>query len=85
LTEHDVVVERAQAAVAQLNAKLVAAQAKGDLQFFNRAYREYRLACKERGERAMVYGVALAKLRQLMAGAAAGSPASDLLRRVFER
>jgi hypothetical protein len=85
LSEHDVVLARAQAALSQLDGKLAAAQSKGELQFFNRAYREYRLACQQRGERAMVYGVALAKLRGLLASAAAGTPVSDLMAAVFER
>lgn len=32
----------------------------------------------------MVYGVALAKLRRLLASAAAGTPVSDLVAAVFE-
>ena len=85
LSEHSVVMARAKAAIDQLGAKLSTAQANGDLKFFNRAYRQYRLACQQRGEGAMPYGTARAKLRKLLAGAAAGAPVSDVLQRVFER
>jgi hypothetical protein len=68
-----------------LDGKLAAAQRTGDLQFFNRAYRQYRLDCKQRGEGAMPYNIALAKLRKLLAGAAAGAPVSDVVAAVFER
>jgi hypothetical protein len=80
-----VVVARAQAALDQLSAKLSTASRVGDLQFFNRAYRQYRLDCKQRGEGAMPYNTALARLRKLLAGAAAGAPVSDLVAAVFER
>jgi hypothetical protein len=76
--------QRAQAAVDQLNGKLAAAQANGDLKFFNRAYHAYRLACQDRGERAMPYGTAVARLRKLLAGAAAGSSIAGVVERVFE-
>jgi hypothetical protein len=85
LSEHGAVMARAQAAIDQLSAKLSTAQANGDLKFFNRAYRQYRLGCQQRGEHAMAYGVARAKLRKLLAGAAAGAPVSDLVAAVFER
>jgi hypothetical protein len=85
LSEHSVVLARAQSALSQLDGKLAVAQSKGDLQFFNRAYREYRLACKQRGEHRMPYNIALAKLRKLLAAAAAGAPVSDLVAAVFER
>ena len=71
LMEHVVVVERARAALDRLDGKLETARANGDLSFFNKAYREHRLACKQRGVGAMPYNVALAKLRKLLAEAAA--------------
>jgi hypothetical protein len=83
LSEHSVVVARAQAAIDQLGSKLSTANANGDLKFFNRAYRQYRLGCLQRGEGAMPYGTAMARLRKLLAGAAAGAPVSDVVRRVF--
>jgi hypothetical protein len=83
-SEHSVVVARARAALDQLGTKLSTAQANGDLKFFNRAYRQYRLARQQRGERAMTYGAARAKLDKLLAGAAAGTPLANVLQRVFE-
>ena len=84
LSVHDVVLARAQAAVDKLNGKLAAAQQAGALQTFNRAYKAYRLDCVARGERAMPYGTALAKLRGLLAGAAAGAPTANMLQAVFK-
>jgi hypothetical protein len=85
LSEHSVVMARAQAAIDQLSTKLSTAQTNGDLKFFNRAYRQYRLDCQQRGERAMTYGAARVKLRELLTGAAAGAPVLDLVAAVFER
>ena len=81
---HDVVVARAQAAIDRLGTRLSTANANGDLKWFNRAYRQYRLGCLQRGERAMDYGAARVKLRELLAGAAAGAPLADVVQRVFE-
>jgi hypothetical protein len=83
LSEHSVVVARAQAALDQLSVKLTTAQRAADLKFFNQAYRQYRLGCQQRGEGAMPYNVALAKLRKLLAGAAAGSSIEGVVERVF--
>jgi hypothetical protein len=83
LSDHAVVMQRARAAVGKLNGKLETAQANGDLRFFNRAYHRYRLACQQRGEHAMPYGTAMAKLRTLLAGAAAGVPVPDVIAAVF--
>jgi hypothetical protein len=85
LSEHSTVLARAQAALSQLDGKLAAAQRAGDLKFFNQSYRQYRLDCKERGEHGMPYNVALAKLRKILAGAAAGAQVPDLVAAVFER
>ncbi len=84
LSTHDVVVTRAQAAIDRLGTRLSTANANGDLKWFNRAYRQYRLGCLQRGERAMDYGAARDKLRELLAGAAAGVPVKDMVQRVFE-
>ena len=78
------VVVRARAAIDRLGTKLSTANANGDLKFFNRAYRQYRLGCLQRGERAMDYGAARVKLRELLAEAAAGAPIANVLERVFE-
>ena len=79
-----VVLARARAAIGKLDGKLAAAQQLGDLRFFNRAYKRYRLDCLRRGGRPMPYGTAVAKLRKALAGAAAGAPITSLLGQVFE-
>jgi hypothetical protein len=84
LGEHETVVARARAAIGKLDGKLAAAQQLGDLRFFNRAYKRYRLDCLRRGGRPMPYGTAVAKLRKALAGAAAGAPITSLLGQVFE-
>ena len=83
LSDHSVVLARAQAAVSRLDGKLASAQSVGYLKFFNRAYQQYRLACRQRGKGAMPYGAAMAKLRQLLAQAAAGSSIEGMVERVF--
>jgi hypothetical protein len=64
LSEHDVVLARARAAVDQLDGKLAVAQSKGDLQFFNRAYRQYRLDCQQRASQ-LLPRLVLAGIRAL--------------------
>jgi hypothetical protein len=83
LSCHSAAMARAQSAVSRLNGKLAAAQQTGDLSFFDRAYKAYRLDCRARGDRPMGYNTALAKLRELLAGAAAGAPTADMLKQVF--
>jgi hypothetical protein len=78
-----VVLARARAAIGKLDGKLAAAQQLGDLRFFNRAYKRYRLDCLRRGGRPMPYGTAVAKLRKALAGAAAGAPITSLLSRIL--
>ena len=85
LSEHAVVVDRAQIAVDQLSAKLTAAQQNGALKFFNSEYRRRREAARASGNGFMSYNTAMARLRQLLAGAAAGAPPADLVRQVFEQ
>jgi hypothetical protein len=85
LSDHAVVMQRVQAAVGRLDGKLARAKDNGDLKFFNRAYHAYRLVCQHRGEHAMPYGTAVARLRKLLAGAAAGASVPDVPRAVFER
>jgi hypothetical protein len=84
LSVHSVVVARAKGAVARLDAKLSTAKSAGDLKFFNRACHEYRLACLHRGERPMAYGMAFARLRKLLAGAAATGSMPELMTAVIE-
>ena len=85
LSEHSVVIARAQTALDQLDRKLETARSAGDLQWFNRAYKQYRLDAQGRGQGFMPYGTAMARLRKLLAAAAAGAQVSDLAAAVFER
>lgn len=84
LSEHSVVVARAQGAVDQLSAKLTTAQQNGALKFFNSEYRRRREEAKASGNGFMSYNAAMARLRKLLASAAAGARVSDLVRQVFE-
>jgi hypothetical protein len=63
LTDHDTVLIRARAAVAHIERQIAQAQATGELQWFNRAYRSWRLQAKQYG-RSMSYAEARARLRQ---------------------
>ena len=54
---------RARAAVAHIERQIAQAQATGELQWFNRAYRSWRLQAKQYG-RSMSYAEARARLRQ---------------------
>jgi hypothetical protein len=84
LSEHAVVVARARDALARLDTKIELARQSGTLQFFNSEYRRRREEARATGKGFMRYGTALAKLRQLLAGAAAGTPIANVLQRVFE-
>jgi hypothetical protein len=63
LTEHEVVLIRARAAVDYIEQQIEQAQASGELSWFNRAYRAWRLEAKQYG-RSMSYAEARARLRQ---------------------
>ena len=63
LTDHDTVLMRARSAVAYIERQIAQAQATGELQWFNRAYRSWRLQAKQYG-RTMSYAEARARLRQ---------------------
>jgi hypothetical protein len=65
LTDHDTVLLRARAAVAYIEGKIAEAQAHGELSWFNRAYREWRLQAQQQG-RSMSYAEARARLRLKM-------------------
>ena len=84
LSEHAVVVARARDALTRLDTKIELARQSGTLQFFNSEYRRRREAARAAGKGFMRYGTALAKLRGLLAGAAAGVPLKDVVQRVFE-
>jgi hypothetical protein len=63
ITEHDTVLLRARAAVAYIEQRIAQAQADGELQEFNRSFRQWRLEAKRHG-RGMSYAEARARLRQ---------------------
>lgn len=65
ITEHAVVLQRARAAVGYVEQQIEHAQATGELSWFNRAFREWRLLAKEQG-RSMCYAEARARLRRAM-------------------
>jgi hypothetical protein len=85
LTDHAVVAQRVEAAVGQIDASLAAAQRRGDLAFFNQAYKARRTAAAAQGHGFMSYGLALRRLRQAVAGAAAngGQCTRSLMLSVF--
>jgi hypothetical protein len=85
LSEHSAVVARARDALARLDTKIELARQTGTLAFFNAEYRRRREAARAAGKGFMRYSTALARLRQLLAGAAAGAPVSDVVQQVFDK
>jgi hypothetical protein len=65
LTDHADVLHRASAAVAFVESHIREAEAKGELPWFNQAYRTWRLAARAEG-RSMTYAEARARLRRRM-------------------
>jgi hypothetical protein len=65
VTEHEVVMQRVAAVVEQVERKIEEASQNGELQWFNRAFRQWRLQARSYG-RAMTYGEARARLRRAM-------------------
>jgi hypothetical protein len=61
--EHQALLTRVREAVEYVESKLAEAQGNGQLQFFNRAYRQWRLQAKAYG-RSMTYAEARARLRR---------------------
>jgi hypothetical protein len=86
LTDHATVAQRVEAAVGQIDASLAAAQRRGDLAFFNQAYKARRTAAAAQGKGFMAYGLALRRLRQAVASVAANGSAitRSLMLSVFE-
>jgi hypothetical protein len=86
LTPHSAVVQRAAQAVARIEAGLTSAQGRGALAFFNAEFRRRRLAAAAAGKGFMSYDVALARLRQAIAGAiaAGGNIEAALVFQVFK-
>ena len=66
LTPHDVVMARAANAAERLDKLMASMRGTGVLKEFNRAYKRRREAAFARGERFMLYKVALARLRTAM-------------------
>jgi hypothetical protein len=86
LADHAATLARAKQNVDRIAARVEASRENGALAEFNRLYRERRLAAQKAGARMMPYGVALARLRAVMAEAAAtGGAASTvaIFARVF--
>ena len=63
LTSHDVTLARVRSALAEIEEGIAAANKRGDLAWFNAAYRSWRLAAKNVG-RGMSYTEARARLRK---------------------
>src|SRR6516164_6521283 len=63
LTDHDLIMQRVRMAVEYVEGKIAEAQAAGELHWFNRAFREWRLKANARG-RTMSYAEARARLRR---------------------
>jgi hypothetical protein len=86
LTDHATVAQRVDEAVGRIDDGLKAAQRRGDLAFFNRIYKAQRVAAAAQGRSFMSYGLALRRLRQAVAAAAAngGQVTRSLMSSVFE-
>jgi|GEM_PF-5503407 len=63
LTNHDAAMARVHAAVRRVEEKISEANARGELAWFNAAYRDWRIEAKKIG-RVMSYSEALARLRK---------------------
>ena len=87
LTAHDAVIARAKAATARIEDALSEAQARGDLQFFNREYKRRRSAAAAAGQSFMSYGQARTQLHKTIATVAAsgGTLTRALIESVFGR
>jgi hypothetical protein len=84
VTPHAVVVQRASAAVARIDAGLDKAQEQGLLMEFNRQYKRRRMQAQEHGKGFLPYRHAKARLRKLLATTAAkGEPPEKLFERVL--
>lgn len=82
LTDHADVLQRASAAVAFVENHIREAEAKGELRWFNQAYRTWRLAAKAEG-RSMTYAEARARLRRRMFREALSSEFVEVSKSVF--
>jgi hypothetical protein len=73
LTPHAVTVQRAETAVARINAALQEAQRSGAMRDFNRAYSVERKRRKAAGEPVLTYWTAMSRLRSLLFREVAGT------------
>lgn len=86
LADHATTLDRAGAFVGRIADKVEAARTNGAGSGFNRAYKNYRMAAQAAGRRAMSFTMAEARLRDLMAEAAASGGAASpvaIFQRVF--
>ena len=78
LTKHDDIIQRVESAVAHVEKTLKQAQRSGELQWFNQAFRDFRLLARTFGHPPMSYGQACARLRRVIVQRAlAGEPADS--------
>ena len=84
LSDHAVVLQRAGAAVRELDLRLEAAQSSGTMAFFNSEFRKRRLSAAKSGVKFIPYWEARRRLRQVLASAAAGRSVSELMQAVFD-
>ena len=68
----------------RLDARLAEAQRAGDLKFFNRAYRHYRLDRAASGERAMSYAAARSPLKRTLTSLTAGKVPAGIITQIFD-
>jgi hypothetical protein len=78
ITAHDIVMQRACASVARIDAALAEAQRSGAMKSFNAEYRRQRKAASASGRGFMTYGRARARLRRAVAGVIAAGGGRDL-------
>jgi hypothetical protein len=84
IVPHAEALQRTETLVARLDARMQTAQAGGDLQAFNRAYKAYRISRTAAGQPAMSFTVARSRLRQALSEVAAGKAAPGVIKLVFE-
>jgi hypothetical protein len=77
------VLARAKAALAKIEARMAWAQRTGVLHEFNQEYRRRRLEAQRRGERFMGYAQATARLRRAITKVAAGGEPVAIVPEVF--
>lgn len=77
-TSHDTVINRIRSAVARVDATIEAAKEGGDMGFFNTAYRNYRVACSDGGNRAINYREALNRLKKILISRALSGAHADI-------